>query len=150
MSFGMLRAALVAASILALGLPADVRVRVIGRLDVDDLLDVPAGATVVIVDAATGIRPGQVLSVALDELAIDAAGLRPRSSHALAFPEVLGLATLLRGRPLEGRLVAIGGKDFTLGGPLSKRVKAAIPGFVSVVRWSIDQARIGRPIRVEG
>ncbi len=143
-------AALVAASLLADGLPADVQLRVVGQLDIDDLLGLPLGASVVIVDAATGIRPGRVLSVSLDQVAGDHAELRPRSSHTLAFPEVLGLAGLIRGRPVQGRLVVIGGGDFTLGGPLSRCVAAAIPALVALVRTSVEQAWTARPSPVEG
>lgn len=143
-------AALVAASLLAGGLPADVQLRVVGQLDIDDLLELAPGARVVIVDAATGIRPGRVLSVPLDLVASDQAGVRPRSSHALAVPEVLGLAGLIRGRPVEGRLVVIGGGDFTLGGSLSRRVAAAIPALVSLVRSLVDPAWVARPAQAEG
>lgn len=143
-------AALVAASLLAGGLPADVQLRVVGQLDIDDLLELAPGASVVIVDAATGIRPGKVLSVTLDRVASDQAGLRPRSSHALAFPEVLGLAGLIRGRPVQGRLVVIGGGDFSLGRPLSKRVAAAIPALVALVRISIGQDLIAGLSQAEG
>lgn len=142
-------AALVAVRDLA-GLPSDVRVRAIGRLDIDDLLEVPAGATVVIVDAATGIRPGRVLDVPLDRVLNDLDGLRPRSSHALAVPEVLGLAELLRGQPIRGRLVAIGGADFGLCGRLSERVAKAIPALVAVVRAAIEEGRIERPVEMRG
>lgn len=142
-------AALVAASMLVDELPADVQLRVVGQLDIDDLLELPREASIVIVDAATGIRPGKVLSVGLDQVAGDQSGLRPRSSHALAFPEVLGLAGLLRGRPVEGRLVVVGGADFTLGAPLSRPVAAAIPALVALVRTSVDEAWIGRPSPVE-
>ena len=136
-------AALVAAALLGSGLPRDVQLRVVGQLDVNDLLDVPADAAVVIVDTATGIAPGRIVSVPLDQVAVDQAGLRPRSSHALPLSDVLGLAELIRGRPIDGRLVAIGGGDFTLGGPLSERVRVAIPALVSAIRASIDQAWIG-------
>ena len=142
-------AALIAASLLIDELPADVQLRVVGQLDIDDLLELPPEASVVIVDAATGIRPGKVLSVSLDQVAGDQGGLRPRSSHALAFPEVLGLAGLIRGRTVEGRLVVIGGTDFTLGGPLSRPVAAAIPALVALVRTSVDAAWIARPSHVE-
>ena len=46
----------------------DVRMRVVGQLDIDDLLGVPAGAGVVIVDAATGLRRGQIVELPLNGL----------------------------------------------------------------------------------
>ena len=45
----------VATASLAGHLPSTVQVRVIGQLDIDDLLSVPPGARVIVVDAATGI-----------------------------------------------------------------------------------------------
>ena len=40
-------------------LPADVTLRVVGQLDIDDLLSIRPGAGVVVVDAATGIDAGR-------------------------------------------------------------------------------------------
>src|SRR5512138_2128920 len=49
-------------------LPPDVTIRPVGMLDVDDLLSIPRGAGVVIVDAATGIDPGAIVELALNGL----------------------------------------------------------------------------------
>jgi hydrogenase maturation protease len=107
-------------------LPPDVTMRAVGQLDVDDLLSVPFGAGVVIVDAATGIDPGGIVDLALTGLIGRSDGVHPRSSHALTLPEVVGLAEMLRGRPLNGRIVAIGGVHFGLGSSLSRPVNAAL------------------------
>jgi hydrogenase maturation protease len=128
-------APIAAAAALRADLPDDVRIRVVGRLDIDDLLDVPAGARVVIVDAAIGIRPGEIVELPLTGL------LRPRSSHALAIPEVIGLAGLLRGRPLEGRVVVVGGVAFGLGASLSPSVARAIPALVRAIRDAVERDR---------
>jgi hydrogenase maturation protease len=133
-------AAIVAAGRLG-RLPGNVRARVIGQLDIDDLLAVPAGARVVIVDVAVGIRPGDVVELPLTGLIGRTDGLRPRSSHALAFPEVIGLAELMRGRPLRGEIVAIGGVHFGLGEPLSGPVTKALPALVSAIREAIGKDR---------
>jgi hydrogenase maturation protease len=132
-------AAIAVAPLLGDTLPDDVRVRVVGQLDIDDLLSVPAGARVVIVDAAAGIQPGQIVELPLNGLIGGDDRLRPRSSHALSFPEVIGLADLMRGRPMRGRIVAIGGVDFRLGAALSARVARAIPALVAAVREAIER-----------
>jgi hydrogenase maturation protease len=128
-----------AAAVLRDDVPDDVRIRIVGSLDIDDLLAVPTGARVVIVDTAVGIRPGHIVELPLTGLVGRADGLRPRSSHALAFPEVIGLAELIRGRPVQGRIVAIGGTAFGLGATLSPRVASAIPALVAAVREAMDR-----------
>jgi hydrogenase maturation protease len=133
-------AAIVAAGRLG-RLPGHVRTRIIGQLDIDDLLAVPAGARVVIVDVAVGIRPGDVVELPLTGFIGRTDELRPRSSHALSFPEVIGLAELMRGRPLRGEIVAIGGVHFGLGEPLSGSVAKALPALVSAIREAIDKDR---------
>jgi hydrogenase maturation protease len=120
-------------------LPGHVRARIVGQLDIDDLLAVPAGARVVIVDAAIGIRPGHVVELPLTGFIGRTDGLRPRSSHALSFPDVIGLTELMRGRPVRGEIVAIGGVHFGLGEPLSGAVAKAIPALVSAIRGAIDR-----------
>jgi hydrogenase maturation protease len=138
-------AACVAGAALATLLPPDVRLRVVGQLDIDDLLASPAGAAIVIVDAATGIQPGQIVDLPIEALIRGKQLIRPRSSHALALPEVIGLAELLRSRPLGGRIVAVGGAEFGLGRELSKRVDAAIPALVEAVRAAVERLRADDP-----
>ena len=126
------------APIVAIGLlghlPDGVRARSVGQLDIDDLLAVPADARVVIVDAAVGIPAGSVVELPLTGFIARADQLRPRSSHSLAFPEVIGLAELMRGHPLRGEIVAIGGAQFGLGAPLSRPVADALPRLVDTIR----------------
>ena len=143
-------AANVAASILSAELQPDVRLRIVGQLDIHDLLGVPAGASVVVVDAATGIQPGRIVNLPLDGLIGGGDPVRPRTSHALAFPEVVGLAELIRGHPIRGRIVAIGAVGFALGGALSERVNAAIPALVQAVRDAVEQLRADSPASAKG
>ncbi len=123
-------------------LPDDVRVRIVSELDIDDLLGVAPGAGVVIVDAAIGIDAGEVVELPINGFAGRPDGLRPRSSHALEFPEVVGLAEMMRGRPVDGRVVAIGGAAFGLGGALSRRVAAAMPELTATILGAIDRSRV--------
>jgi hydrogenase maturation protease len=134
-------APLAAAAVLRQNLAGDVRVRIVGQLDIDDLLAVSADARVIIVDAAVGIRAGEIVELPLTGLVGREDGLRPRSSHALAFPEVIGLAEVMRGRPMRGLIVAIGGKSFGLGAALSPSVAKAIPALASRVRDAVRRVR---------
>jgi hydrogenase maturation protease len=130
----------VAARALVHQLPAGVRIRAVGHLDILDLLDLPDGVGVVIVDAATGIAPGSIVDLPIDELR-RLRTCRPRSSHALTGPDVLGLAALLRRDPLRGRVVAIGGAEFGIGAGLSRRVTEAIPGLIASVLEAVESVR---------
>lgn len=113
-------------------LPADARLRVVGQLDVEDLLDIPPEASVVVADAAVGPPPGAIVDVSLDG---DRGGdaVRPRSTHALAVREAIDLAAALRERPFRGRIVAIGGAQFGLGAPLSPAVERGLPAFAQAI-----------------
>jgi hydrogenase maturation protease len=122
-------------------LPPDVTMRAVGMLDVDDLLSVPQGAGVVIVDAATGIEPGAIVDLALNGLIGRSDGMHPRSSHALALPEVVGLAEMLRGRPMCGRIVAIGGAHFGLGSSFSRPVNAALEPLSQAIVQAVASVR---------
>lgn len=122
-------------------LPKDVTVRPVGMLDVDDLLSVPAGAGVVIVDAATGIEPGAIVDLALNGLIGRTDGVHPRSSHALTLPEVVGLAEMLRGRPMCGRIVAIGGVHFGLGSSFSRAVNGALDPLSEAIVKAVTSVR---------
>ena len=135
-------AAIKACERLAAGLPADVRLRMVGQLDVDHLLSIAEGAGVVIVDAATGIDPGSVVELPLAGL-IDEPAVRPRSSHSLAIPGVVGLAETIRGRPLRGRIVAIGAAEFGFGQSISEPVAMALPALSLAILDAIERARPG-------
>jgi hydrogenase maturation protease len=134
-------APIAAAALIRDRLPIDGRLRIVGQLDVDDLLRVPSGAAVVIVDAAKGIRPGRIIELPLDGLLSRDDRLRTRSSHALAVPEVIAVADLIRGRPLRGRIVVIGGAEFGLGAPLSGLIAEAVPALVTAVLVAINRDR---------
>ena len=124
-------------------LPRDAVVRVVGQLDVDDLLAIPDGSAIVVVDAARGLRPGAIRSIPLDGLLASPGLIRPRSSHALAMPELIGLADMIRGNPLRGRIVVIGGRDFGLGAPLSERVASRLGDFEAAILTAATDLRPG-------
>jgi hydrogenase maturation protease len=135
-----------AAAIIALGrladvLPGDVQTRIVGQLDIDDLLSVAPGAGAIVVDTAVGIDPGWIVEIPFSGLAGRAAGIRPRSSHALSIPETVGLASVIRGRPLHGTVVAIGGVDFGLGEALSWPVASAMDALVLAIADAVARVR---------
>jgi hypothetical protein len=122
-------------------LPSDVTVRLVGQLDIDDLLAVPAGAGAVVVDTATGIDPGWVVEIPFIGFAGRESGIRARSSDALSRPETVGLASMIRGRPLTGVLVAIGGASFGPGDAISWPVASGLCTFRLAIVDAIDRVR---------
>jgi hydrogenase maturation protease len=134
------------AAVIAVGqlldrLPDDVRARIVGQLDIDDLLAVPSGAGAVVVDTVVGVDPGWIVEIPFSGLAGREAGIRPRSSHALSIPETVAVASIIRGRPLQGMVVAIGGVDFGLGEALSWPVEAAMDAFVLAIVDAVRRVR---------
>ena len=134
-------AAVIAVGRLADALPADVRTRIVGQLDIDDLLAVPMGAGVVVADSALGVDPGWIVEIPFSGLAGREAGIRPRSSHALSIPETVAVASIIRGHPLPGIVVAIGGVDFGLGEALSWPVASALDAFVLAIADAVGRVR---------
>lgn len=132
-------------------LPPDVRARAdvteAGQLDVLLLLDLPADAPCVVVDAVAGLPPGEVWVRPLAALVDRARGPagsgqapEPRSSHELPLDQVLALAATLRERPPAGTFVGIGGSCWDLGAPLSAAVAAALPAFAAAIAVAIAGA----------
>jgi hydrogenase maturation protease len=134
-------AAVMAVGRLADVLPPDVRTRIVGQLDIDDLLAVPKGAGVVVADTALGVDPGWIVEIPFSGLAGREAGIRPRSSHALSIPETIAVASIIRGHPLPGIVVAIGGVDFGLGEALSWPVASAMDAFALAIADAIGRVR---------
>jgi hydrogenase maturation protease len=131
-------AALSAVATLLPSLPASMlerlEVRRCGHLRVEDLLDVPSGEVAVVVDAAVGIPPGHVVSLALSSVVAGPDVPTPRSSHELPIDQVLGLAAVMRpgGLP-EGTFVGIGGRRFGYGRPLSRSVRLNMAAFQAAI-----------------
>jgi len=134
-------ASLAALAELAPDLPADVAIRLVGQLDIDDLLSVPSGAGTVVVDTATGIDPGWVVEIPFMGFVGRESGIRARSSDALSRPETVGVASMIRGRPLVGVLVAIGGSSFSPGDALSWPVTTGLCSFRVAIADAIERVR---------
>jgi hypothetical protein len=134
-------ASVVAIAGLAPGLPADVTVRRVRRLDIDDLLAVPSGAGAVVVDTASGVDPGWVVEIPFPGFAGRESGIRARSSDSLSRPETVGVASMVRGRPLIGVLVAIGGASYGSGEALSWPVTSGLSSFRLAIADAIERVR---------
>ena len=135
-------APIVALRSLAASLPDDVEVRLIERLDIDDLLAVPAGAGIVVVDAVEGIDPGWVVQIPFSGLIGRESGFVLRASHALSVPGTIGLASMIHGRPMVGVVVAIGGACFGLGDALSWPVISAMGSYRVAIADAVDRVRL--------
>ncbi len=116
------------------GLLERMEVRRCGHLRVEDLMDVPPGEIVLIVDAAVGIPPGHVVTLPIGQIVADPTAPAPRSSHELPIDQVMGLAREMRpgGLP-EGTFVGIGGRRFGYGRPLSRSVRLNLPTFQAAI-----------------
>lgn len=106
-----------------------VEVRRCAQLGVDNLVDLPVGMAAVVVDAAVGIAPGEVIVLSLERVARQRAGPAPRSSHALPPDVTIRLAADLRGSTPAGSFVGIGGHSFAFGRPLSRPVRSGLVRF---------------------
>jgi hydrogenase maturation protease len=114
-------------------------------LDLETLLDIPEGVACVLIDAAIGIEPGQVVALPLEELlACTPDGAVPRSSHELPVEQVLGLAAILRGALPAGSFVGLGAASSGLGAPLSPPVQAALPAFRAAIAAEIRRLASAR------
>jgi hydrogenase maturation protease len=127
-----------------------------GQLEVDHLLDVPAGMPCIVVDAAVGVAPGEIVVLSLADVGARRDRGAPRSSHTLRPDQAIALAATLRGAPPAGVFVGIGGVDFTLGADLSPVVRAGLPRLVERLAAEIERlapasgpaspGRVGRPV----
>ena len=129
-------------------LPASVRDRVdivvCGQLAADHLLDIPEGMPCIVLDAAVGVAPGEVVTMSLADVAARRGGGAPRSSHTLPPDQAISLATTLRGAPLPGVFVGIGGRSFGLGAELSPEVASGLPRLVERLAEEIIRLGAGR------
>lgn len=114
------------------------------QLDVNDIVDVPAGVACVIVDAVVGVEPGAIVTLTLPELARRADGVIPRSSHALPIDQVLGIAEAVRPGLPPGAFVGVGGLWFGFGPIQSRAVRASLPALRAAIEAAISGA--DRPV----
>ena len=120
-----------------------VRVRLVGQLDPDHLVEALVDGRCLVVDAVRGVEPGQVVEVPLRRL-IAADGPVPASSHALPLDAVIGLAEALGADLDRGVFVGIGGTQFALGDQLSPAVEDHLPDAVDAIERHIHEREVRR------
>jgi hydrogenase maturation protease len=108
-------------------------------LDVGGLRDLQATSSCLIVDAATGVEAGVVVTVSLGALAIDPASAIPRSLHGRSLGDGLRALELARHELPRGSFVGLGGRSFGFGVPLSIPVRNALPVFVAAIGLEINR-----------
>ena len=118
-----------------------VRVRVIGQLQPDDLIDALSDGRCVVVDAVRGIEPGHVVEVPLEAVS-GPAGPQPASSHALPVRTAIGLAQVLGADMSRASFIGIGGSAFGLGFGLSPAVENGLGRAVATIDRAIHEAEV--------
>ncbi len=126
---------------------ARLEVRRCVQLDATDLIDVADGEACLIVDTVVGVEPGEVVTIPLACLASGVGPISPRSSHALPIDQTIALALALRGAPLAGCFVGIGGRWFAYGqGRFSRPVKANLGGLGAAIVADLESLLAGAPM----
>lgn len=102
------------------------------QLRVDDLIDLRRDERCLIIDAVSGLTPGEVVVMSLEELATTPM-FSPRSSHELPIGLVLGLTAIIREQPIEGTFVGLGGHRWGYGTPISRSARAGMAAFRAAI-----------------
>jgi len=119
-------------------LAARVEVRRCLELRTEDLSDLPDGMQALVIDAVVGPTPGDVVSMDLGDLVARPA-FTPRSSHQLPLDLVVGLAGMIRDRPIPGTFVGLAGHRFGYGTPLSRAARGALPALCEAIRAELER-----------
>jgi hydrogenase maturation protease len=140
--------ALAAAATLLPAIPAELapklEVRRCPDLRTEDLIDLPDGVQALIIDAVIGLSPGEIVRMPLGDLAARPA-FTPRSSHQLPIDLVVGLAGVIRERPVPGVFIGLSGHRFGYGTPLSRAARAALPAFREAIEAELERM-VGMPV----
>jgi hydrogenase maturation protease len=131
------------AALIAVGmLPAEVQalaeILEVGQLEIESVMDVPEGVALIVVDAAVGVGPGDVVTMPLAAVAQPGA-VGPWSTHAMPPDQVIALGGELRGSLPAGVFVGIGVAEFGLGEELSPAVQSGMAAFVDVLATAIAE-----------
>jgi hydrogenase maturation protease len=132
------------------GIRHRIDVRRCSRLDVADLIDVPANQVCVIVDTVVGPEPGSVVTVSLEALAADGHGIAPRSSPTASIAEILESAAAIRGQLPVGVFVGIGGKRFGFGNRRSRAMTSGMRAFERAIETEVRRVASAAVVAGQG
>lgn len=116
---------------------AGIDARLVGALEPEYLIDLPARTRVIIVDAVVGPEPGEIVELDLADLSGRAEAVVTTSTHQLPLDQVVALAQLLRDEPIEGTFVGVGIEAVAHGEALSQPVEAALPALQDAIARAI-------------
>ena len=131
-------AAMIAVDMLPAGVRALADILEVGQLHIESVMDVPEGVALIVVDAAVGVGPGEVVTMPLKAVAQPGA-VGPWSTHAMPPDQVIALGGELRGSLPAGVFVGIGVAEFGLGEELSPAVKSGLAGFVDAIATAVRE-----------
>jgi hydrogenase maturation protease len=113
-------------------------VHLVGALEPELLISLPAGARVVIVDAVVGPQAGSIVELDLATLRSRAVRLTTTSTHQLPLDGVVALADALRDHPLDGVFVGVGIGSVVIGSGPGPMVMAALPALRDAVARAVE------------
>lgn len=119
-------------------------VRIVGALEPEYLVDLPAGTAVVIVDAVVGVPPGRIVELDLADLGARAERVMAASTHQLPLDKAVALAQLMRDEPLEGRFVGVGIESVSPAEELAEPVLVALPALRAVIADAVRSLATSR------
>lgn len=118
---------------------ADARIRRVGMLQVEHVIDALAAGRCLVVDAVRGVEPGSVVELPLAKLAAGSSGFIPASSHALPLGETVRLAELLGADLARGTFIGIGGRSFDLGTAMSDDAASGVEAAVAAIERLLNE-----------
>jgi hydrogenase maturation protease len=112
---------------------ADARIKRVGQLQAEDLIEALAHGPCIVVDAVRGVAPGQVVELPLRRLTSATAAVVPASTHALPVEVAVRLAEALGANVDQGTFVGVGGRSFELGAGLSPEAAQGIEAAAAAI-----------------
>jgi len=114
-------------------------VKLVGALEAEYLVNLPAGTRVVIVDAVVGPPPGEIVEMSLAEMSGRAEKVVTTSTHQLPLDEVVAISQLLRDQPVVGRFVGVGIEAVAIGEEPTASVEASVPALRDAVARAVEE-----------
>lgn len=114
-------------------------VKLVGALEAEYLVSLPAGTCAVIVDAVVGPPPGEIVEMSLAEMSGRAEKVVTTSTHQLPLDQVVAISQLLRDQPVVGRFVGVGIEAVAIGEEPTASVEASVPALRDAVARAVAE-----------